>query len=231
MNATQSEDRSVRALILDMDGLLVDTEHLAALALERFLDGHGKAMRAGTMERTLGRRLPEAMAIVASQYGLTEPLDSLVVEYDALRLNALRGNVRPMPGAPELLAWGRSVGLPMALATSSRRSHAELSLGEAGLTGFFAAEVTGEEVHHGKPNPEIFLAAAERLGITPDNCLVLEDAPAGLAAAVAGGMRCLWVPNDKTRGLAVGVPVDGVMDDLFQARTWIEARIGDAEVL
>jgi HAD superfamily hydrolase (TIGR01509 family) len=230
MSATQSEARTIRALVLDMDGLLVDTEHLAALALERFLDGHGKSMQAGTMERTLGRRLPEAMAIVASQYGLVEPLDSLVAEYDALRLDALRGNVRPMPGASELLAWGRSAGLPMALATSSRRSHADLSLDEAGLVGFFAAEVTGEEVHHGKPHPEIFLTAAERLGVTPGACLVLEDAPAGLAAAVAGGMRCLWVPNDKTRALAVGVPVDGVMEDLYQARTWIEARIGEAPV-
>ncbi|MBA3415862.1 MAG: HAD family phosphatase [Chloroflexia bacterium] len=223
---SQREDRAIHALILDMDGLLVDTEHLAALALEQFLARHGRTMAAGTMEQTLGRRLPEAMAIVAAAYGLTDPLATLTAEYDALRLETLRGNVRPMPGARELLEWGRAAALPMALATSSRRSHAELSLGEAQLAGFFAAEVTGEEVQHGKPSPDIFLTAASRLGIPPASCLVLEDAPAGLTAAVAGGMRCLWVPNDNTRALSVGVPVDGVVTDLHQARIWIEEQRG-----
>lgn len=225
MSALQPEDRGIRALILDMDGLLVDTEHLAARALERFLELHGRMIVAGTMEQTLGRRLPEAIAIVAGEYGLTDPLPVLVEEYDVLRLEALRGNVRPMPGARELLVWGRSFGVPMALATSSRRAHAELSLGEAGLAGFFAAEVSGEEVGRGKPDPEIFLTAAERLGVAPGYCLVIEDAPAGLAAANGGGMRCLWVPNDNTRGLDVDVPVDGVMQDLQRARAWIEARV------
>ena len=225
MSVLEQEDRRIKALILDMDGLLVDTEHLAAMALERFLGRHGRTMIPGTMEQTLGRRLPEAIAIVAANYALSQPLPALIEEYGGLRLEALRGNVRPMPGARELVAWGRSVGIPMALATSSRRSHAALSLGEAGLSGFFAVEVTGEEVEQGKPNPEIFLTAARRLGIPPASCLVLEDAPAGLAAAFSGGMQCLWVPNDNTRGLANGVTVDDVMEDLHQARTWIEERV------
>ena len=215
------------ALILDMDGLLVDTEHLAADALDRFLERHGRRMDAGTMEQTLGRRLPEAIALVANRYALDAPLDELIAEYDNLRLEALQGQVRPMAGAAELLAWARSVGLPMALATSSRRRHAELSLGEAGLAGFFAAEVTGEAVSKGKPDPEIFLAAADRLRVAPGACLVLEDAPAGLAAAVAGGMRCLWVPNENTRHLLPGVPVDATVPNLFEARRWIERHLGN----
>jgi len=227
--AGRFRDGAIGALILDMDGLLVDTEHLAARALERFLIRHGRVMAPGTMEQTLGRRLPEAIALVADRYALALPLADLVEEYDGLRLEALRGNVRPMPGARELLTWARSVGLPMALATSSRRRHAELSLGEAGLAGFFAAEVTGEEVSRGKPDPEIFLTAADRLAVPPGTCLVLEDAPAGLAAAVGGGMRCLWVPNENTKGLVPTVGVDARVADLHEARAWIEERLGVAE--
>lgn len=222
-------DRNIAALVLDMDGLLVDTEHLAALALEQFLQRHDRTMLPGTMEQALGRRLPEAIAMVADRYALKAPLPELIAEYDSLRLDALRGNVNPMPGARALLEWGRDTGVPMALATSSRRPHAELSLQEAGLAGLFAAEVTGEEVSKGKPDPEIFLTAAERLGVAPSRCLVLEDAPAGLAAAVAAGMRCLWVPNDNTRGLVASVPVDGRFDDLEQARTWIQERVVRAD--
>lgn len=220
-----TQDAPVRALIFDMDGLLVDSEDLAAGALRRFLAEHGHEMHDGTMERTLGRRLPEAIAVVAEAYGLEGDLPGLVDRYDALRLDALRGNVRPMPGARELLDWARSAGLPMALASSSKRSHIVLSLEETGLAGSFDAEVSGDEVERGKPEPDMFLLAARRIGAAPEACVVLEDAPAGLAAAHAAGMRGLWVPNEKTRGLEPGVPVAARLDSLFAAKDWIAGRM------
>ena len=140
--------------------------------------------------------------------------------------HALRGNVRPMPGARELLDWARSAGLPMALASSSKRTHVELSLAETGLAGSFDAEVCGDEVERGKPEPEMFLLAAERIGAAPEGCVVLEDAPAGLAAAHAAGMRGLWVPNEKTRGLEPGVPVAARLASLSEAQEWIAGRLG-----
>ena len=214
----------IRALIFDMDGLLIDSEPAAEAALERFLRMHGHEIRPGTMEQTLGRRLPEAMAIVAEAYGLGLPVEELVGTYDRLRLAALRGNLRPMPGAAALIAFARSAGLGLALATSSLRTHADLSLAETELAGLFDAEATGEEVQHGKPAPDIFLLAAERLGEAPAACVVLEDAPAGLAAAAAAGMRRLWVPNDKTRGLPLPVPVDAQLPDLEAVISWLRAR-------
>lgn len=217
--------RPIEGLVLDMDGLLVDTEHLAGVALERFLARHGRTIVPGTLEQTLGRRLPEAIALVAEIYELSGDVPALVEEYGDLRLDALRGNVRPMPGAPELLVWARSVGLPLALATSSRRSHAELSLAESGLAGLFDAEVTGAEVANGKPAPDIFLLAAARLGVPADRCVVLEDAPAGLMAAAAAGMGRLWIPNEKTRGLTVAVEVDARLENLDEARRWLVDRL------
>ena len=212
----------IRALIFDMDGLLIDSEPIAARALGAFLRLHGRELRAGTMESTLGRRLPEAMAIIAEAYGLTLPLADLTATYDRLRLAALRGNLAPLPGAAALLTFARVAGLRLALATSSLRTHADPSLAETGLAGLFDAEATGDEVARGKPEPDIFLLAAERLGEPPAGCVVLEDAPAGLAAAAAAGMRRLWVPNEQTRGLPVSVPVDAELPDLEAAIPWLQ---------
>lgn len=219
----------IRALIFDMDGLLIDSEPLAEAALARFLRLHGHELRSGTMESTLGRRLPEAMAVIAEAYGLTAPVAELAKTYDELRLAALRGNLRPMPGAAAVLTFARASGLRLALATSSLRTHADLSLAETALAGLFDAEATGDEVERGKPEPDIFLLAAARLGVVPANCVVLEDAPAGLAAAAAARMRRLWVPNAKTRGLPLGIRIDGEFPDLAAVIPWLRARgVGDS---
>jgi len=207
-----------------MDGLLVDSEPVAAAALDRFLRQHGHEPRPGTMERTLGRRLPEAMAVIAEAYGLTLPLAELTRTYDDLRLAALRGNLRPMPGAAALITFARETGLRLALATSNLRAHVDLSLVETDLAGLFDAEATGDEVERGKPEPDIFLLAAARLGVEPAACVVLEDAPAGIAAAAAAGMRSILVPHAASRDLPFPVAPDAVLPDLATAIPWLRAR-------
>jgi HAD superfamily hydrolase (TIGR01509 family) len=214
----------VAALVLDMDGLLVDTETVAGEALRLFLLGHGHEMLPRTLEGALGRRLPEAVAAVAAEYDLAGSLDELVVAYDAMRLEALRGNVAAMPGAVALLDWAAAKGLPRALATSSFRGHAEVSLAEAALMGRFEVEVTGDEVERGKPAPDLFLLAAERLGVLAESCVVFEDAPAGLEAAARAGMRRVWVPNAHTRHLAPPVTVDATLESLTEAIAWLESQ-------
>ena len=224
VNERNDAGQAIRGLIFDMDGLLIDSEPVAAAALARFLRQHGHEIRPGTMEQTLGRRLPEAMTIVAEAYQLAVPVAELARTYDELRLAALRGNLRPMPGAAALLAFARGAGLRLALATSSLRSHADLSLAETELAGLFDAEATGDEVERGKPEPDIFLLAAARLGLPAAACVVLEDAPAGIAAAAAAGMRRLWVPNAHTRGLPLPVPADATLPDLEAAIPWLQAN-------
>ena len=214
----------IAALVLDMDGLLVDSETVSGEALRLFLRGHGHEMLASTLEGALGRRLPEAVGLVAEAYDLPGPLDELVVAFDAMRLEALRGNVVAMPGAVALLDWAAANGLPRALATSSFRGHAEVSLAEAALQGRFDVEVTGDEVQFGKPAPDLFLLAAERLGVPPESCVVFEDAPAGLEAAARAGMRRVWVPNAHTRHLAPPVPVDATLESLGDAIGWLKAQ-------
>lgn len=215
---------AIAALVLDMDGLLVDSETVSGEALRLFLRGHGHEMLPSTLEGALGRRLPEAIAVVAEEYELADPLDELVVAYDAMRLEALRGHVVPMPGAVALLDWAATRELPRALATSSSRRQATVALKEAGLMGRFEVEVTGDEGNFGKPAPDLFLLAAERLAVPPESCVVFEDAPAGLEAAARAGMRRVWVPNAHTRHLTPPVAVDARLASLVDAIEWLDSH-------
>jgi HAD superfamily hydrolase (TIGR01509 family) len=210
------------ALIFDMDGLLVDSEPLSEIAMDRFLARRMLDNDQDLMDQLLGRRLPEAITIVKAWFDLDGSVEALTAEYGETRLDALRGGVPVMPGAREIVAWAQEHGIPSALATSSQRAHADVSLAAAGLTGQFAAEATGNEVENGKPDPDIFLLAAARLGVEPARCLVLEDAPAGLQAAKAAGMSVVWVPNDYSRGLPTPVEPDWTADSLIEVRERLE---------
>ena len=99
-----------------------------------------------------------------------------------------------------------------------------VSLAEAALQGRFDVEVTGDDVQFGKPAPDLFLLAAERLGVPPQSCVVFEDAPAGLEAAARAGMRRVWVPNAHTRHLAAPVTVDARLESLAGAIDWLKAQ-------
>jgi beta-phosphoglucomutase-like phosphatase (HAD superfamily) len=188
----------VRALIFDLDGLLVDSEPLAAKAMDDFLIRYRLERRPWVHARMLGRRLPEAIAIVREGYELNQPLDDLIDVYAKMRLDALRGVVQALPGGREAIAWGREHGMKLGLASSGMRQHVDLSLSETGLAGRFDAEITGDDVARGKPAPDLFLDAAARLGVEPADCVVFDDAPAGVAAGKAAGMRVIAVPHAGT---------------------------------
>jgi HAD superfamily hydrolase (TIGR01509 family) len=215
---------SIQALIFDMDGLLVDSETLAANAVVDFVSLHGHTLTDAVGAKLLGRRLPDAVAILKEEYQLPDEIETLLVSYDDLRLNALRGNLKPMPGAAEAVAFAREAGLKLALATSGSRHHVDLSLGETGLTGLFDAEVTGMEVEHGKPAPDLFLRAAELLGVDPANCVVLEDSPPGIAAASAAGMRSIAIPNAHSSAMTFPVAPTVTLPSLFDAIDWLRSQ-------
>jgi beta-phosphoglucomutase-like phosphatase (HAD superfamily) len=102
------------------------------------------------------------------------------------------------------------------------RDQVTLSLNEAGLRGMFEVEVTGDDVTRGKPAPDLFLKAAEGLGVDPADCVVFEDAPAGIAAAVNAGMRAVAVPNSHSRAMSFPVEPEAVLDSLRDAIPWLE---------
>ncbi|HEV2107989.1 MAG TPA: HAD family phosphatase [Thermomicrobiales bacterium] len=219
-----SDEQPIDALIFDMDGTLVDSEPYAERAWEDFLREHGHELHDRVLGRMFGLRLLEGAAVVKEAYGLDLTVEAIAEMQDELRLAALKGNLEAMPGAGALIAFARAAGLRLALATSSLRHHADLSLAETELAGLFDAEVTGDEVRHGKPAPDIFLLASDRLGVGPERCVVFEDSPAGVAAALAANMRCLWVPSGKTTGLPAEQPPTATLPDLGAAIPWLEER-------
>jgi HAD superfamily hydrolase (TIGR01509 family) len=212
----------ISALIFDMDGLLVDSEPFAEAAMRSFLERYGHVLTDEVSVRLLGRRVPEAIQIVAEHYGMVDDHTELETLYNEIRLAAIRGNLRPLPGAVEIIAFGRDNGLRLALATSNTREHVNLSLAEAALADLFDAEATGEEVERGKPEPDIFLLAATRLGAAPGGCVVLEDSAAGIAAAKAAGMRAIWIPQPRSEVLERAPEPDVRLADLLQAITWLK---------
>jgi len=214
----------IDAVIFDMDGLLVDTEQLAADAMDAFLLRYGLDRRQDIHDQMLGRRILEAIEIVRLGYQLEDPLDELVLIYSEMRRQALVGKVHPMPGALAIVTFLREAGLPIGLASSGIRDHVDLSLREAGLAGLFAVEVTGDEVDHGKPAPDLFLRAAEGLGVRPAGCIVFEDAPAGIEAAAAAGMRGVCVPNDHSRDKRFPVAPELRLASLHEGITWLEGQ-------
>lgn len=221
------EEHNVNAVIFDLDGLLVDSEPLAANAMAVFLASYGIEVDPVIQARMLGRRLSEAIAIARDSYAIDAPLDVLSKQYSEARMAALRGSVQPMPGAGDILRAVRSAGLPVALATSGMRSHADISLTETRLSGLFDVEVTGDDVRRGKPAPDLFLLAAERLGVSPCGIVVLEDSPLGVEAAIAAEMRVIAVQNGRTEMPPFLVEPTVRVRALNDAKAWLHERMGD----
>jgi HAD superfamily hydrolase (TIGR01509 family) len=132
-------------------------------------------------------------------HGLTDSVESLMHESWVLFFELAGDRLAPMPGLFELLAHIERRGLPMAVATSSRRTYLEEILGRFDLLDRFDFTLAAEDVTHGKPHPEIYLTAAARLGISPGEMLVLEDSHAGSKAGASAGAVVVAVPNDHSR--------------------------------
>ncbi len=217
-------DAPIDALVFDMDGLLVNSEPLADRSMKVFLERHGHTAREEYGPELLGRRLPEAVALFVEWYGLKGEFSDLVTEFDQLRTEMIMGNLSTMPGAAEMVAFGREAGLRLALATSNRRHQATLSLDETGLAGMFDAEVTGDEVERGKPAPDIFVLAAERIDVNPSRCVVFEDAPAGVTAAASAGMRCVFIPSGYSIDARLPIAPTVTVDSLFEGIEWLQRQ-------
>jgi len=182
----------IQAVIFDMDGVLVDSEEFICEAAMRMFAEHGVAVAAEDFLPFVGAGENRYLGGVAEKHGF--PVD---IERDKARTydiyaEIVRGRLEPLPGVHEFLARCRERGLRRALATSADEVKMLVNLREIGVPPeTFDAVVNGLDVERRKPHPDIFLAAARRMGVPAGSCLVVEDAPNGVAAAVAAGARCL----------------------------------------
>lgn len=181
----------VGAVLFDMDGVLLDSERPSLALLQARLRAHGVEVDDHVLRSVCGRPRAYLRGLLSPRLqGVGVETDDFVADYDARKEIALRaGEIRPFPAAVPLLRGLRARGWRLALATSTERPRMAARLANTGILELFDAAVTGEEVVNGKPAPDIFLLAAERVGVRPDRCWVVEDSLAGVEAGRAGGMR------------------------------------------
>ncbi len=187
-----------------MDGVLVDGEPLHFEAVNELLGEEGLSISLEAYKPYMGTKT--GWADMMRDYGLSRPMEEYSARYKELILGRYRERSEALPGAVSLVQNLRRHGQRVAVASSSIQPWVEACLGRLGLLDEFELLVTGSDVTNGKPHPEIYLLTAERLGVSPANCLAFEDAPAGIESAKAAGMTVWAVRTEYTRGLALPDP-------------------------
>jgi pseudouridine 5'-phosphatase len=197
---TDSSDRSpIRGVAFDLDGLLVNTEELYQHVGAELLARRGRTFEADLLDRMMGRPQQVSLQIMIDWHGLTDTIETLAGETREIFVDLLDTRLAPMPGAALLLEQMVQRGLPRGVATSSGPDFAHDVLSRVGLRDRFGFVLTSADVTHGKPHPEIYERAAERLGVAPAEMLVLEDSENGCRAAVASGAVVVAVPGGHSR--------------------------------
>ncbi len=205
----------LKALIFDFDGLVLDTEWPVYQAWRRLYAEAGQRLDLQLWGRIVGGEEGEAFHPLRHLERLTgKRYDAAQVEQQihAWEADALR-EARPLPGVTALLRQARRGGLGLAIASSSPHVWVDGHLERLGLRSFFQAVICRDDVAQAKPAPDLFLLAAERLQVRPEEVVVLEDSPNGVLAAQRAGMRVVAVPNRVTSGLKFNRP-DRTVDSL-----------------
>jgi beta-phosphoglucomutase len=176
----------------DLDGTLVDTEANHYTAWRALVREHGRDLSYEEFRPTFGLRNDDVLSRYLGFAGDAATLAALSERKEELfRASLRRDGVRTQPGALDLIAHLRALGARQAVASSAPPANIALIVRLLGLEGAFDAVVSGEEVARGKPAPDIFLRAAARIGLEPGRAVVLEDAPAGVAASKAAGCKVI----------------------------------------
>lgn len=191
----------IKAVIFDLDGLMVDSEPVHFKAYEHVLRELGKIVpESDYAERYVGISDGDAAQDIVKRYHLSIRAEELLARKSAAFAKLLPGHVVPKEGLFDLLKNLRIHGYKTAVASGAMLSDIEKIIAALRLQNSFDALCSAEHVAHGKPAPDVFLLAAQKLGVQPAESLVLEDAPVGAQAAHAAGMKCYAIPSRETKG-------------------------------
>lgn len=209
-----------RPVVFDLDGVLIDSEPLYESVMRAYVAGLGRDDVDELFALTLGRRERDFLPDLAAHLRL----DAGEVRAGLAAATApLLTELESMPFATEAIASLHADGRRIAVATSSTTRFAQAALQRLEVERMVEALVAGDQVARGKPDPEIYLLAAERLGVSPAACFAIEDTPAGVDAARTAGMTCIAVPHALSPAAGLG-GADAIVEDLSAALSEIRRR-------
>ena len=219
---------SIAAVILDMDGLMLDTESIYKRAWQSASAECGYSLDDDFYLTLVGQPNPACEAALLNRFGDHFPIADFRTRWSRLwQAHVETAGIPTKPGLSELLSFLRERQVPVAVATSSDRDYASLSLRAAQLETWFDNVITGDEVVNGKPAPDIYIEAARRIGVEPANCLAIEDSDAGVLAASAAGMITVMVPDLKAPSPQVRNAAFCVVASLVDARSLIASLLSE----
>ena len=202
----------IKAAIFDMDGVIVDSEHLNIKAGKQTMLKYGIRVSSEELQRFTRTTAQAMFRELIKRYKLDTTFEKMSNEREEKLLTLLKEGTRPTRGVMELLKKLKQENIKLAIASSSHRRLIEYVLERLNITHIFDLIVSSEDIKHSKPNPEIFLKSAKELDVNPIECLVFEDSKLGVEAAKNAGMRCVGYrnPNSGNQDLS---KADIVVDD------------------
>lgn len=217
----------IKAIIFDLDGLLLDTEIVAFKVYEELGERFSFTLTLPDfMQNFCGQPLRRNVAYCNERFQLPWGFDEAVEEVLRIEKRLLDEGVEVMPGAKELLVYLKENEYKTGVASSSARERSMKLLEQHDLVKFFDDFVFGPEVEKGKPNPDIFLKTAEKLGVEPVECLVLEDSQAGIQAAYSANMKVICIPDLKYPTEEYAKKATSVKGSLFDVIEYLKDNNG-----
>lgn len=190
----------IKAVIFDMDGIIIDSEPIQSKSYELVLQKYGitPEYNADGLIQVLGVHSEGNWKLLKNKHKISESVYKLKEKKQEVYLELIKNNLSPMPGLINLLKFFKKKSLPLAIASSSTPKQISIIVDLLKISDYFDVMISGEEVKRGKPHPDVFLEAAKKLGVKPETCLVLEDAETGVLAGKAAGMKVIAVKNKYT---------------------------------
>ena len=209
----------IKAVIFDHDGVIADTEPISFIADNSVLARYGFSISSEENEALIGISSREGWVTFKEMFKIPEAVDWLVSEKTREAINIVKSSgIKPSEGLLKLISMLQSKGFKLAIASGANRAFIDAVLEKLGISSFFQAIISWENVAKGKPDPEAYIKTSQKLGISPSDCVAIEDSSSGIMAAKAAGMRCVALRMPSTASHDVSM-ADLVINSLSELST------------